>query len=113
MKPALFKVVCTSVLCVVALQACTQTLKADTVLLRNEIISIEQKLMDDLATGDTTFWNIHLANNFFIVTEDGTRMNRKEFMSDIHPLPAGYKGHILVTMPQFSFSENTTVINYV
>src|SRR5262245_34706964 len=87
--------------------------KSDTAKVSSEIIGIEQKLMDDLATGDTTSWSSHLAKNFFIVTEDGSRMSRKEFLSDIRPLPAGYIGHIKVIKPQFSFLQNTVVINYV
>lgn len=113
MKPAFFKLMLTLQLLVSVLQTNAQALKVDTAKIRNEILGIEQKLMDDLAVGDTTFWSMHLADNFFIVTEDGTRMDRKEFIADMHPLPAGYNGHILVTEPQFAFSENAIVISYV
>lgn len=103
------------VLLLTAVSFCSSAQKfaGDTVKTRNEILGIEQKLMGDLATGDTAFWSAHLAYNFFIVTEDGTRLNRSEFLADIHPLPQGYGGRILVTEPWFAFMENTVVINYV
>ncbi|SRR6266496_1245727 len=113
MKSTFFKIIVACVFCFATLQLSAQVFKGDTAKARNEIISIEQKLVNDLATGDTSFWSRRLANNFFIVTEDGTRLGRKEFLVDFHPLPPGYRGHILVIEPRFAFSENAIVVSYI
>lgn len=78
-----------------------------------EIIGMEQQMMDAIPMGDAATWDKYLDKEFFIVTEDGSRLSRLEFMATVKPLPKGYSGWIKVTNPKVSFAKNVAVINYV
>jgi hypothetical protein len=90
-----------------------QTSSTDSLRYSKELIAIEQQLMDAVATGDTATWNKRLNKHFFIVTEDGSRLERPDFMATMHPLPKGFSGHIKVVNPKVDFAGNTVIINYV
>ena len=85
----------------------------DSIQFSKELINIEQMLMDTIPSGDTTTWSHYLDERFFIVTEDGSRLSRAEFIASMSPMPKGYSGWIKVVNPKISFYGNTAVINYV
>jgi hypothetical protein len=41
--------------------------------------------MNAVASGDTITWSKYLDKNFFIVTEDGTRFTREDFLAGFQP----------------------------
>jgi hypothetical protein len=94
-------------------RAFAQTMPADSLRYSKELITIEQQLMDAVATGDTATWDKRLDKHFFIVTEDGSRLERPVFMAGIRPLPKGSSGYIKIVNPKLDFAGNTAVINYV
>ncbi|MEP6713212.1 MAG: DUF4440 domain-containing protein [Ferruginibacter sp.] len=85
----------------------------DSISNSKQLIAIEQQMMDAIPTGNAATWNRYLDKNFFIVTEDGSRLSRAEFMETVKPLPKGYSGWIKVTNPKVSFAKNVAVINYI
>lgn len=87
-----------------------QTKNAD---LKSDLLSIEQKLMDAIATGDTSVWLTYLHTDCLIATEDGKTMTKKELIASMKPLPAGYIGRIEVIEPKFHRHDNTAVLNFV
>jgi Domain of unknown function (DUF4440) len=90
-----------------------QVTVTDSMKFSKELIAIEQALMDTIPSGDIKLWDSILDKNFFIVTEDGSRLQRNEFIKSLRPLPPGFSGWIKVTHPKCSFIENIAVINYV
>jgi Domain of unknown function (DUF4440) len=78
-----------------------------------QLLTIEQQLMNDIPTGITTHWDKYLHPNFFIVTEDGSMLDKPSFLKTCSPLPKGYSGYISVTKPKVVFYGNTAVINYI
>lgn len=85
----------------------------DSVAYSAQILNIEQQLMDAIPAADTALWSRYLHENFFIVTEDGTAYNKKDFLKTFSPLPKGYSGYIKVIKPHIVFKNNTAVIQYV
>lgn len=85
----------------------------DSIVESRRIVNIEQEMMDGIPAGNVAVWNKYLEKKFFIVTEDGSRLNRAEFLATIKPLPSGYTGSIKVTDPRVVFSNKIAVINYV
>lgn len=90
-----------------------QIAKSDSTLYSKQIIAIEQQMMDAIPKGDAAIWEEYLDKDFFIVTENGSRLNRAEFLATLRPLPKGYSGWIKVINPKIYFAKNAAVINYV
>ena len=55
-----------------------------------------QKLYDAVAPGDTAIWDRVLDADCSITTEDGDVFDKKDFLAEMRPLPAGFVGHIEV-----------------
>src|ERR1700733_13948855 len=87
--------------------------QADSAQKAREIISIEQQLMDALASGDKTPWEKYLDKDCFIITEDGTSQTKAQMIDGIHPFPKGFSGFISIAKPHLSFRSNTAVMQYV
>ena len=85
----------------------------DSIKLSRQLIRIEQTLMDVIPMGDTMTWKKYLADDFFIVTEDGTRFERSAFLSGFSALPKGYASYIKVIKPKVIFHKEAAVISYV
>jgi hypothetical protein len=94
-------------------QGFAQAINSDSVNNSMQLIRIEQLLMDAIPLADTATWKKYLDDKFFIVTEDGTRFNKQDFISGFKPLSKGYSGYIKVIEPKFVFGENICVISYV
>lgn len=86
---------------------------ADSIRWSQQLLAIEQRMMDAIPTGDTAVWSPYLHPAFFVVTEDGSRMQRQEFLAGFRPLPKGYNGYIKVTQPKVVFHGGMAVVNYV
>jgi Domain of unknown function (DUF4440)/Domain of unknown function (DUF3471) len=91
----------------------SQNMPADTAGIGKKLMSMEQQMMDAIPIGDSATWDKYLDTQFFIVTEDGTRLDRKAFMASMRPLPKGYSGWIKVINPKWYVDDQTAVINYV
>ena len=101
-----------SVVCLFYSTAYAQVSKTDSLRFSQELIRIEQGLLDAVTAGDPTTWKRNTADDFFIATEDGSRLNRTEFLSGIMPLPSGYSGSIKLTEPKIVFHGATAMLNY-
>ena len=62
----------------------------------------DQALLDAIASGDRKLWDEALAPDAVYVDENGTIMDRAEFLKQLEPLPAGASGTIQIT----SYSAN-------
>ncbi|MEP6465094.1 MAG: nuclear transport factor 2 family protein [Parafilimonas sp.] len=85
----------------------------DSVKFSMQLVNIEQQLMDDISSGNILNWNKYLNSNFFIITEDGSMLEKDAFLKTFSPLPKGYSGYIIVINPKTIFHQNTAVISYV
>jgi hypothetical protein len=112
-KKNLLKLIAALIVLSGAVSAFGQVSYADSIRYSNQLISIEQQLMDDLAGGISINWNKCLHENWFVVTEDGSKRDKKTFLADLKPLPKGYSGYIKIIKPKTVFYNNTAVISYV
>ena len=85
----------------------------DSLAKATELLRIEQKLLDGIATGDTMLWKRYLAPGYMIVNEDGSRSDRAAYLHDLKPLPQNVSGHINIVNPHFNFTGHIAVLNYV
>lgn len=86
---------------------------ADSVKFSKQLVNIEQQLMDDIPSGNILNWNKYLDSNFFVITEDGSMLEKAAFLKTFSPLPKGYSGYINIINPKIIFHQNTAVISYV
>jgi hypothetical protein len=56
----------------------------------------DQALLDAIAPGDRKVWDDALSSDAIYVDENGTVMNRAEFLKQLDPLPAGTSGNIKI-----------------
>jgi hypothetical protein len=56
----------------------------------------DQALLDAIAPGDKAVWQRLLAQDAVYVDENGTVMNRAQFLAALKPLPSGSSGHISI-----------------
>jgi hypothetical protein len=56
----------------------------------------DQALLDAIAPGERKVWEEALAADAVYVDENGTIMDRAEFMKQLEPLPAGASGTIQI-----------------
>lgn len=87
-----------ALLAALALQTSPNTVDQVTKLLRSK----DQALLDAFAPGDRKTWDQMLAADAVYADENGTVMNRAEFLGQLDPLPAGASGSLRIT----SYSAN-------
>jgi hypothetical protein len=85
--------------------------QSDSTIKANQILKIEQ-LLEDALPGDSSTWSKYLDKNWYITTEDGTGLFRKEFLAGFSSFPKGFSGNIKVTKPVFSFHGDIAVVHY-
>lgn len=90
-----------------------QTSPGDSAKFSEHLINIEQQLMNDIPAGNALNWDKYLDKNFFIITEDGSMLEKNAFLKTLGALPKGYSGYIKVIKPKIVFHQNTAVISYV
>ena len=105
--------VTTGIFCCLQLVPVAQVSYSDSLTFSKKILEIEQNLMNVLASGDTATWGKYLDPNFYIITEDGSGYNKKDFLATFTALPKGFAGHINVINPHFVFRQKTAVLHYV
>ncbi len=57
----------------------------------------DQALLDAIAPGDSKLWDSVLASNAVYVDENGSIMQREEFLKQLSPLPPGVTGKIVIS----------------
>lgn len=57
-----------------------------------ELVRITRTLVAAITPGDSLPWNRYLAPDWFLTDEEGNRIGRPEFLSDLQPLPVGQHG---------------------
>ena len=82
-----------SLVLALAIQAPAPTTDQTTALLRAK----DQALLDALAPGDRKVWEGALATDAVYVDENGTIMNRTDFLKQLEPLPPGASGNLRIT----------------
>jgi hypothetical protein len=63
---------------------------------QKQLHSQHQALLDAIAPGDKAVWERLLAQDAIYVDENGTVMNRAQFLAALKPLPSGSSGHISI-----------------
>src|SRR5271166_940049 len=82
-----------TLLAALALQASPNAVDQTTKLLRAK----DQALLDAIAPGDRKVWDEALASDAVYVDENGTIIDRAEFLKQLDPLPAGVSGNLQIT----------------
>lgn len=75
--------------------------------------STEQSLMDSVAIGDTKPWDAVMDARCIITTEEGEVMTKAEFLTGLHPLPAGLAGGIAVKELTVDEFDDTAIVRYL
>lgn len=74
---------------------------------------ITQELADALAPGTREIWAHWTHPDFVLTDENGARIERKQFLSEMSPLPPGASGTIKVTDFVSRQSDDTRVATYI
>lgn len=74
---------------------------------------ITQALADALAPGNADFWAAWTHPDFVVTDENGARIERKEFLAEMRPLPPGTSGTIRVADFNSKRVRETRVTTYV
>lgn len=82
-----------SLVLALAFQASAPTTDQTTALLRAK----DQALLDAIAPGDRKVWEAALATDAVYVDENGTIMNRADYLKQLEPLPSGASGNLRIT----------------
>ncbi len=93
--------------------AFAQISTADSVTFARQLVQMEQQFMDDIGTGVTEHYEKYMHPGCFIITEDGSMLDKRAFLADFHPLPKGISGYIKIIKPKTVFYGSTAVIQYV
>ena len=95
-----------SLLLALTLQAPAASTESTTELLRAK----DQALLDAIAPGDRKVWEQTLASDAVYVDENGTIMDRAEFLKQLEPLPAGASGTLQITSYQARISGDLATV---
>ena len=71
-----------------------------------ELTRTAQALVDAVAFGDTAVWARTLADDGLFTDENGRTSTKRDLLASLHPLPAGFSGHIVVARPQMRMTGN-------
>jgi hypothetical protein len=97
-----------SLLVIVALQSAAAD--PNPASLQKQLRADDQALLDAIAPGDKTVWERLLAQDAIYVDENGTVMNRAQFLAALKPLPAGSSGHISIVDYQASIHGQVALV---
>ena len=87
-------------------------LRAPETITEGELIRRTQRLYDSLPSGDRTPWQEYYADDVMVFDEKGRSMDKKAFLADIEPMPAGYSGTIKIIHPHAVFAQGTAIFGY-
>jgi hypothetical protein len=79
---------------------------------RDELVRRAQEIVDAVAVGDRKPFEKYFADDAMIVDEKGRSMDKKAFVADQSPLPAGSSGSIKVVSPQSRILGDTAILSY-
>lgn len=86
--------------------AAIQSTPAQPLPVELQLRAYDQALLDAIAPGDRALWDKLLAKDAVYVDENGTIMQRGQFLASLKPLPAGNSGHISITSYQAKVMGN-------
>jgi hypothetical protein len=69
-----------------------------------------QQLLDAVARGDTVVWSRYLDPSCLYTDEEGGTATKAELLSQLRPLPKGYRGTIRLKHPQVLVTGETAVL---
>jgi hypothetical protein len=69
-------------------------------------------LVNGIATGDTTAWNLYLDDSCMIRSKNGLVRTKQSFIKGIGVLPSYYKVSETIVNPIFKFHPNVSVFCY-
>ncbi len=93
-------------LCVTSCAGNSRTITQD------ELVRRTQEIIDAIAPGDRRPFEKYFAADSMIFDEKGRSMNKKAFVADQSPLPAGYSGTIKVVNPRSRILGDTAILSY-
>ena len=76
------------------------------------LVATSQALLDAITTGDSTVWASYLAPDWFLSDEEGHHHTRREFLTELHPLPPGQSGQLTVANVHLVGARAVAVISY-
>jgi len=79
---------------------------------QDELVRRTQEIVDAVAVGDQKPFEKYFASDSMIFDEKGRGMDKKAFVADQSPLPAGYSGSIKVINPQSRILGDTAILSY-
>ena len=79
---------------------------------KDSILFYTQQLVNGIAVGDTTAWNLYLDDSCLITSENGSVKTKQEFIKGIGVPPPYYKVSETITNPIFKFHTNVIVFCY-
>lgn len=79
---------------------------------QDELVRRTQEIVDAVASGDRRPFEKYFAADSMIFDEKGRSMDKKAFVADQSPLPAGYSGSIKVVNPQSRILGDTAILSY-
>ena len=79
---------------------------------KDSILFYTQQLVNGIAVGDTTAWNLYLDDSCLITTENGSVKTKQEFIKGIGVPPSYYKVSETIANPIFKFHTNVIVFCY-
>ena len=79
---------------------------------QEELIRRTQDIIDAVATGDRKPFERYFAADAMIADEKGRTMDKKTFVSDQSPLPAGTSGSIKLVKPQSRILGDAAILSY-
>jgi hypothetical protein len=79
---------------------------------QDELVRRTQEIVDAVAPGDRRPFEKYFAADSMIFDEKGRSMDKKAFVADQSPLPAGYSGTINVVNPQSRILGETAILSY-
>jgi hypothetical protein len=71
-----------------------------------------QALFDAVASGDRAVWDQTLDENCILTSEDGEVTDKAKFLAELHPLPPGFQGHIVIRDLTVRDLGATAVVHY-
>ena len=75
-------------------------------------VAVTQQLLDAVTDGDSSVWARHLSPRWTITDEEGHRIGRTDFLRDLHPLPSGQSGKLLLADWHLVGTPTVTVMSY-
>jgi len=79
---------------------------------QDELVRRTQQIYDAVAIGDAAPIEKYFAADSMIFDEHGRSMDKKAFIADQAPLPAGYSGTITVVRPQSRMVGDTAILSF-